>query len=122
VEKPFSSVTPDMKRTLIVFIALVGLVFLFDLVSRRFLGLDCIGPVLPVWGCVAQPYPTTFGSAGTLSGSILTYGGLLGGALLAAFLVRNLVFTAAGYLLGRYRPDVVARLAGEEEPRGYRVR
>jgi hypothetical protein len=111
-----------MKRTLIIFVALVGLVFLFDQVSRHLLGLDCIGPVLPVWGCLAEPYPTTFGAAGDLSASILTYGGLLAGGLVAAFLVRNLVFTAAGYLLGRYRPDVVAKLAGEEEPRSYRVR
>lgn len=111
-----------MKRTLIVFFALVALFFLFDQVARRLLGLDCLGPVLPVWGCLAAPYPTALGSAGDLSGSLLTYGGLLAGGLIAAWLLRNLVFTVAGYLLGRYRPEVVAKLAHEEEPRGYKIR
>jgi len=115
-------VTSGMKRTLIVFFALVALVFAFDFVSRRVLGLDCVGPVLPGWGCLAVPYPTGMGSIGDFSGSILTYSGLLAGALVAAWLLRNLVFTVAGYLLGRYRPDVITRLAGEEEPKGYKIR
>ena len=79
-----------MKRTLIVFFSLVATVFLFDQLARRVLGLDCMGPVLPAWGCLAEPYPTTLG--------------------------------AAGFLLGRYRPELVKKLAGEEEPRGYRTR
>jgi hypothetical protein len=44
-----------MKRTLIVFATLVAIVFVSDQVSRRILGLDCIGPVLPAWGCLAAP-------------------------------------------------------------------
>jgi hypothetical protein len=115
-------VTFDMKRTLIVFFALVGVVFVCDQVSRRILGLDCIGPVLPAWGCVAEPYPTTFAAAGSLSGSLLFYGGMIAGGLLTAFVLRDIVFGAAGYLLGRYRPDLVKKLAEEEEPRSYRIR
>ncbi|HVD02248.1 MAG TPA: hypothetical protein VNG93_14085 [Candidatus Dormibacteraeota bacterium] len=111
-----------MKRTLIVFLVLVALFFTFDQVARRFLGLDCIGPVLPVWGCLAQPYPTTLGSIGDFSGSILTYTGLLAGVLVAAWLLRNLVFTVGGYLLGRYRPEMATKLAGQDEPKGYPVR
>ena len=79
--------------------------------------------MLPVWGCLAEPYATTFGSAGDLSGSILIYSGLIGVGLLAAYIVRNLVFGGAGYLLGRYRPEVAKKLAGETgEPRSYRIR
>ena len=111
-----------MKRTLIVFLALTGVVFIFDQVSRRILGLDCIGPVLPAWGCLAEPYPTTFATAGALSGSLLVYGGLVGAGLLGAFALRDIAFSAAGYLLGRYRPDLVKKLAGGEEPRSYRMR
>jgi hypothetical protein len=111
-----------MKRTLIVFFTVVAIFFVFDFVARRTLGLDCIGPVLPVWGCLAEPYPTTLGPIGDLSGSILTYGGLLAGVLVAAWLLRNLVFTVAGYLLGRYRPDVITKLAGKEEPKSYKIR
>ena len=110
-----------MKRMLIVFFGIAAVFFVFDQVSRRLLGLDCVGPVLPVWGCLAEPVPTTFASMGDVSGSILTYGGLIGGGLVAAYLLRNLVFTVGGYLLGRYRPDVAARLSGEE-PKGYRIR
>jgi len=111
-----------MKRTLIVFSSLVGLIFLFDQVSRRVLGLDCIGPVLPAWGCLAQPYPATFAQGGEVSGSLLFYGGMIAGGLLTAFVLRDIVFGAAGYLLGRYRPDLVKKLAEEEEPRSYRIR
>lgn len=110
-----------MRRTLIVFVALLVLFLAFDQVSRRVIGLDCIGPVLPVWGCLAEPYPTAMGSMGDFTGSVLTYGGLIAGGLIAAFLLRDLVFTVGGYLLGRYRPDVAKELAGEE-PKGYRVR
>jgi hypothetical protein len=111
-----------MRRTAIVFFGLVGVVFVSDQVSRRILGLDCIGPVLPVWGCVAQPYPSTFAAAGSLSGSLLVYGGMIGVGLLAAFVLRDIVFGAAGYLLGRYRPDLVKKMADEKEPRSYRMR
>ena len=111
-----------MKRTLIVFFGLVAIVFTFDQVSRRILGLDCMGPVLPAWGCLAEPYPTTFGAAGNLSGSLLVYGGIITGGLLAAYVIRNIIFGAAGYVLGRYRPDLVKKMAGEDEPRSYRMR
>lgn len=104
------------------FFALVAIVFVFDQVSRRILGLDCIGPVLPAWGCLAEPYPTTFAAAGNLSGSLLVYGAMIAGGLLVAYVLRDLVFGAAGYLLGRYRPDLVKKMAGQEEPRSYRMR
>ena len=110
-----------MRRTLLVFAALVALFFGFDFVSRHVLGLGCVGAVLPVWGCVAEPYPTALASYGDLSGSLLVYGGLLLAGLAVAFLLRDLVFTVGGYLLGRYRPDVVERLDGEPA-RTYRVR
>ncbi len=115
-------VSSDMKRTLVVFFGLVAIVFVFDQVSRKVLGLDCIGPVLPAWGCLAAPYPTSLGSAGDLSGSLLVYGGVIGGAFLGAFLVRDLVFGGVGYLLGRFRPDLVKKMAGDEEPASYRMR
>lgn len=110
-----------MKRTLIVFSTLVGLIFLFDQVARHVLGLDCIGPVLPAWGCVAQPYPATFAQGGQVSGSLLFYGGLGAGCLLAAVVLKDLVFNATGYLLGRYRPDVVKKMH-PEEARSYKIR
>lgn len=116
------SVSSDMKRTLIVFFTLVAIVFVSDQVSRKVLGLDCMGPVLPAWGCLAEPYPTTFGAAGDLSRSLLVYGGMIAGGLFAAFVLRDIVFGAAGYLLGRYRPELVKKMAGEEEPRSYRMR
>jgi hypothetical protein len=115
-------VSSDMKRTLIVFATLLAIVFVSDQVSRRILGLDCIGPVLPAWGCLAEPYPGTFGSAGNLSGSLLVYGCIIVGGLFVAFVLRDVVFGAAGYLLGRYRPDLVKKMAGDEEPRSYRMR
>lgn len=111
-----------MKRTLTVFATIVVIVFVFDQVARHLLGLDCVGMVLPAWGCVAEPYPTTLGAAGDLSQSLLVYGGIGIGALVLAFMVRDLVFGAAGYLLGRYRPDLVKKLVKEEPPRTYRIR
>ena len=120
VEIRLPGVMSGMKRTLMVFFGLAALVFLFDQVARRVIGLDCMGPVLPVWGCLADPYASV-GTVGDFSGVVLTYGGVLLATLVVAYLVRNLAFTVGGYLLGRYRPDVAAKLSGEE-PKGYRVR
>jgi hypothetical protein len=110
-----------MRRTLTVFAVIVFAVFVFDQVSRHLLGLDCIGMVLPAWGCVAEPYPTTFAAAGDLSQSLIVYGGMALGFFALAYIIRDLAFGAAGYLLGRYRPDIVKKLS-KDEPRSYRIR
>jgi len=47
---------------------------------------------------------------------------MIAGGLFVAFVLKDIVFGAAGFLLGRYRPELVKKLAGEEEPRGYRTR
>lgn len=111
-----------MRKTLIALAALVVVVFLFDQLSRRLLGLDCIGPVLPVWGCLAAPYPGTFAAAGDLSGSLLVYGGIALGAIAAAYVVGEVGSALIAYLLKRYRPDLLARMTPKEEPRTYRMR
>ncbi|MDQ6692083.1 MAG: hypothetical protein M3Z13_04880 [Candidatus Dormibacteraeota bacterium] len=111
-----------MRKTLLALGALVLTVFVFDQVSRHMLGLDCIGPYLPVWGCLAAPYPGTFAAAGDLSGSVITYGGIALGAIAAAFVLGELGSSAAAYLLKRYRPDLLKKMGPDEEPRTYRVR
>jgi hypothetical protein len=110
-----------MRRTLTVFAVIVAIVFVFDQVARHLLGLDCIGMVLPAWGCVAEPYPTSLSAAGDLSQSVIVYGGMAMGFFALAYILRDLVFGAAGYLLGRYRPDLVKKLT-KEEPHSYRIR
>ncbi|GAC1658896.1 MAG: hypothetical protein NVS9B1_19880 [Candidatus Dormibacteraceae bacterium] len=111
-----------MRRTATIFFIVVGVIFAFDYVSRHVLGLDCIGARLPVWGCVAEPYPSSFTDIGVLSGPILVYGGIGVGLLIAAHLLRDLVFSAAAFLLHRFRPGLIEKMAGDTEPKGYRIR
>lgn len=111
-----------MRKTLLALGALVLTVFVFDQISRHMLGLDCIGPVLPVWGCLAAPYPGTFAAAGDLTGNLIVYGAVALGALAAAYVLGEVGSGAAAYLLKRYRPDLLKKMEPDEEPRTYRVR
>src|SRR2546423_12068392 len=107
VESAASCVIPaGMRRTLTVFVAIVATVFVFDQVARHLLGLDCIGMVLPAWGCVAEPYPTTLGAAGDLSQSLIVYGGMALGFFALPFLVRDLPLSPPRYLLRRHPPHL----------------
>ncbi len=111
-----------MRKTAIALVALVIVLFLFDQFSRHLLGLDCIGPVLLVWGCLAAPYPGSFAAAGDLSGSVLLYGGIALGGIAVAYVLGEVGSSLAAYLLKRFRPDLLKKIEPQEKPRTYRVR
>ena len=109
-----------MKRTLLFFAGLLLLFVVFDFLSRDVLHIDCMGPVLPAWGCLAQPYPTAIGAMGDGGRSLLVYGGLGLGLLAAAWMLKWLTGDIATLVLRRYRPEWLARY--QEEPHSYRIR
>jgi hypothetical protein len=109
-----------MKRTLYFLAGLLVLFVAFDFLSRDVLHIDCIGPVLPAWGCLAEPYPTTIGAMGDGGRSLLVYGGLVVGVVALAWMLKWLTGDIATLVLRRVRPDWLQRY--EEEPPSYRIR
>ncbi len=84
-----------MWRASLLFLALAGAVLGIGTLARDVLGLGCVGPVLPAWGCLAVPYPDTLPSGFTL----YYYAGLAGGLWLFCYTIRNPAFFFANWLL-----------------------
>ena len=54
-----------MFRALTIFLLGVIVVLVFGAFARDVIGLGCVGPVLPAWGCLSEPLPDTIpGSMG----------------------------------------------------------
>jgi hypothetical protein len=104
-----------MGRATVVFVAGAALVLGVSTIARNLLHLDCIGPVLPEWGCLAAPYPATL-PGGTIW---FYYGAIAFAGFVACYAARDLVWNAAA---------LIARRLGwleaveERKPTGYRIR
>lgn len=108
-----------MLRASLIFLALAGVVLGTGTVARDLLGLGCVGPVLPAWGCLAVPYPDTLPSGFTL----YYYAGLAGGAWLLCYALRNPVFFFANWLLRTAFPRWMREFDAAQEPvRTYKLR
>jgi hypothetical protein len=108
-----------MLRASIAFLALAGVVLGTGTVARDLLGLGCVGPVLPAWGCLAVPYPDTLPSGFTL----YYYAGLAGAAWLACYAVRNPLFFLGNWLLRLAFPGWMRELKASQAPaRSYKIR
>lgn len=112
----------SFSRTAVIFFAVLGVIFSADWFARHVLQLNCMGPILPAWGCLAEPWPTTFTDIGSASGSLLFYTAVVAGLIVLAFVLRDLVFGAVGFVIGKWKPEWIAKMAPKEEPRSYRVR
>ncbi len=113
------SVGMIVPRATVIFLGAAIAVFGAGSLARGVLGLGCLGPVLPAWGCLAAPYPDTLpsGAAPFYWTSIA-----LGGWLLC-FALRNPVWLLLGLALRRLFPSQLARIeATREQPRGWNIR
>ncbi|HEX6547734.1 MAG TPA: hypothetical protein VF134_03215 [Candidatus Dormibacteraeota bacterium] len=106
-----------MLRATTIFLVLAALVLGFGTLARSVLHLDCLGPVLPAWGCLAAPYPTTlpdgFGP--------FYYVAIAVAGWLACYTIRNPVYFAAGFVFKRLFPGVMEE-ATKPEPKAWRYR
>lgn len=109
-----------MARALVIFLIGVIVVISFGAFARDVLGLSCVGPVLPVWGCLSEPLPDTIpGSIG-----LLWYLFLAAVGFAICYVVRDIVYLV-GQAVGRRLFPQLAKAAGvESEPprRSYRIR
>jgi hypothetical protein len=108
-----------MFRATVIFVVLAGLLAGVNWVSKSVLHLDCLGPMLPVWGCLAKPYPDSvpqgFGP--------FFYGMIALGVWIACYIARDLVFSLAALGTSRFfrRHDDRGELE-TPEGRTYRIR
>ena len=108
-----------MWRASMLFLALAAIVLGIGTVARNVLGFGCVGPVLPAWGCLAVPYPSTLPSGFTL----FYYFGVAGAAWLACYTVRNPIYFAGNWLLRRFFPRWMGDFdRGQEPVRTYGIR
>ncbi len=108
-----------MLRATVIFLALAGVVLGTGSLARDVLGLGCVGPVLPAWGCLAVPYPDTLPSGFTL----YYYVGVAGAAWLACYTLRNPLFFFGNWALRRAFPRWMKDFdAGQAPPRSYNIR
>lgn len=108
-----------MWRATLIFLALAGLVLGTGTVARNVLGLGCVGPVLPAWGCLAVPYPDYLPSGFTL----YYYAGVAFGAWLLCYTLRNPVFFAGNRLLRLAFPRWMREFdQAQDQPRGWKYR
>ncbi len=85
-------------------------------------GLGCVGPVLPAWGCLSEPLPDTLpGNLGMLWYLFLA---VVGFAI--CYIVKDAVYLIAGFVGRRLFPHLARAANVELDPtqtqRGYRVR
>lgn len=108
-----------MLRASVIFLVLSGVVLGTGTIARDVLGLGCLGPVLPAWGCLAVPYPDTLPSGFTLH----YYAGLAGAVWLVCYGLRNPVFFLGNRLLRLAFPRWMREFDAAQEPaRTYRLR
>jgi hypothetical protein len=109
-----------MVRALTIFLIGVIVVITFGAFARDVLGLSCVGPVLPAWGCLSEPLPDTL--PGNLG--MLWYGFLALVGFAICYVIRDIVYLT-GQAVGRRVFPHLAKAAGvEAEPpqRSYRIR
>ena len=107
-----------MLRALALFTSLVALFLGVGFYSRAVLHLDCVGPVIEGWGCLATPYPAVLPGNSTL----LFYVGVGVGGFILCLMVKDIVWSAAGLLAGLLFPRWARRAAQPAPQRGYPVR
>jgi hypothetical protein len=77
-----------VAKTTAVF-AVIGSVFVAgSLIGRSALHLDCLGPWLPGWGCMADPYPQSL----PLPQPVLLWAAVGAFGWLACYVIRDLAF------------------------------
>jgi hypothetical protein len=109
-----------MLRAFTIFLAGLIVVIGFGAFARDVLGLGCVGPVLPVWGCLAAPLPDTL--PGNLG--LVWYLFLAGVGFAICYIVRDIVYLVGRMAARRLFPKLAAAAGAQSEPpkRTYRIR
>jgi hypothetical protein len=113
----------SLSRASAVFVVVLVIFGVVGFAGKSLLHLDCVGPYLAGWGCLAQPIPTSLDDVAIWSGNALHYVAAAIVLFAACFILRDAVCYAAFFIARRFFPGWVDRGKQEAQPpRGYRYR
>ena len=108
-----------IAKTTVIFVVIGGVFAAGSFLGRDLLHLACVGPVLPVWGCLSSPYPDTLPATQPVAFWI----GVVAGGWLACYAVRDLVFRALAFSINRLFPGYLDQFdTTPRVPREYKLR
>jgi hypothetical protein len=108
------------KRATLIAFGLLAAFFAFSYLGRV-LHMDCVGPVIYGWGCLAAPMPDTIVEASAGSYRILVWLGIAGGFWLVSYLAADMLLPIVAAVMRKVRPGWIEN-ASKEPPRSYRLR
>ena len=108
-----------IAKTSAIFLVIAAVLAAASFTGRNVLGLACVGPVLPAWGCLSAPYPSTLPNTQPL----LFWIGIVAGGWLACYVIRDLVFKALALLISTLFPGYLDQFQTRPPvPREYKLR
>lgn len=113
----------SLSRASAVFVVILVIFAAVGFAGKSLLHLDCVGPYLAGWGCLAQPIPTSLDEAANWSNNALQYVAAALVLFAACFILRDFIFFTASFIARRCFPGWLEQ--GRQEappPKGYRYR
>ena len=108
-----------IAKTTAVFLVISGVLAGGSFLGRDLLHLACVGPVLPVWGCLSSPYPESLPSTQPAAFWI----GVVAMGWLACYVVRDLVFKGLALMISKIFPGYLDQFQTHPPvPREYKLR
>jgi hypothetical protein len=102
-----------------IFVAIAAILAGGSLLGRAILHFDCVGPVLPAWGCLSAPYPDTLPA----TQPVLFWVGVAVLGWIACYVVRDLVFRSLAFVISKLFPGYLDQFATHPPvPPDYRLR
>jgi hypothetical protein len=89
-----------IAKTTAIFLVIGAVLAGGSFLGRDLLHLACVGPVLPVWGCLSSPYPDTLPATQPAAFWI----GVVAMGWLACYVIRDLVFKGLAFVISKLFP------------------
>lgn len=112
----------SMSRATMFFGVALITVTLFGVVMRDLLHLDCVGPYIEGWGCLATPFPATIDDFTVSTGVMARYVVALIVLFAACFILRDAAALVAAAAIRKFFPGLLRKPASAPRPSGYRYR
>jgi hypothetical protein len=109
-----------IAKTTAIFLVIAGVLAGGSFLGRDLMHLECVGPVLPAWGCLSAPYPDTLPN----TQPALFWIGIVAFGWLACYVIRDLVFKALAFVISKLYPGYLERefQTHPPVPREYKLR
>ena len=108
-----------MVRATAIFLVIGSVLAAASFLARTVLHLQCFGPDLPGMSCAAQPYPDALPA----TQPVLLWLGIAAAVWIASYLIRNLVFNSAAWVISKIFPGYLDQFTTHPPvPSDYRLR